>query len=69
MVPQICRNGKTIRWSVFAVDFYVTRLYDAQWPEETLHGRDVVDNDPLMLRPVTAYDVPPPGPKKKRRRR
>jgi hypothetical protein len=29
----------------------------------------VVDDDPLTLRPVTAYDVPPPGLKKKRRRR
>jgi hypothetical protein len=30
---------------------------------------EVVDNDPLTLRPVTAYDVPPPGSKQKRRRR
>jgi uncharacterized DUF497 family protein len=30
---------------------------------------EVVDDDPLTLRPVTAYDVPPPGPKKKRRKR
>ena len=30
---------------------------------------EVVDDDPLMLRPVTAYDVPPPGRKKKRRKR
>jgi hypothetical protein len=29
---------------------------------------ELVDDDPLTLRPVTAYDVPPPGPKKKRRR-
>ena len=25
---------------------------------------ELVDDDPLTLRPVTAYDVPPPGPKK-----
>ncbi len=30
---------------------------------------EIVDDDPLMLRPVTAYDVPPPSPKKKRRKR
>lgn len=30
---------------------------------------EVADENPLMLRPVTAYDVPPPGPKKKRGRR
>ncbi len=30
---------------------------------------ELVDDDPLTLRPVTAYDVPPPGPKKKRRRK
>jgi hypothetical protein len=30
---------------------------------------EIVDDDPLTLRPVTAYDVPPPAPKKKRRRR
>lgn len=29
----------------------------------------IVDDDPLMLRPVTAYDVPPPGTGKKRRKR
>ena len=29
---------------------------------------EVVD-DPLTLRPVTAYDVPPPGPRSKRRKR
>ncbi len=29
-----------------------------------------MDDDPLTLRPVTAYDVPPPSsPKKKRRNR
>jgi hypothetical protein len=28
-----------------------------------------VDDDPLTLRPITAYDVPPPTPKKKRRKR
>jgi len=28
----------------------------------------LVDDDPLTLRPVTAYDVPPPAPKKKRRK-
>jgi uncharacterized DUF497 family protein len=27
---------------------------------------EVVDENPLMLRPVTAYDVPPPGPQRKR---
>ena len=26
---------------------------------------EMVDDDPLTLRPVTAYDVPPPAPKKK----
>ena len=30
---------------------------------------ELVDDDPLTLRPVTAYDVPPPGSKKKRRKR
>lgn len=30
---------------------------------------ELVDDDPLTLRPVTAYDVPPPGPRKKRRKR
>ena len=30
---------------------------------------ELVDDDPLTLRPVTAYDVPPPGPQKKRRKR
>lgn len=30
---------------------------------------ELVDDDPLTLRPVTAYDVPPPAPKKKRRKR
>jgi len=29
----------------------------------------LVDKDLLTLRPVTAYDVPPPGPKRKRRKR
>lgn len=28
---------------------------------------EIVDDDPVTLRPVTAYDVPPPSPKKKRR--
>lgn len=26
---------------------------------------ELVNDDPLTLRPVTAYDVPPPAPKKK----
>ncbi len=30
---------------------------------------ELVDNDPLTLRPVTAYDAPPPSSKQKRRRR
>jgi hypothetical protein len=30
---------------------------------------ELVDDDPLTLRPVTAYDVPPPVAGKKRRRR
>jgi len=30
---------------------------------------DPEDDDPLTLRPVTAYDAPPPGSKQKRRRR
>jgi uncharacterized DUF497 family protein len=30
---------------------------------------ELVDDDPLTLRPITAYDVPPPAPKRKRRRR
>lgn len=30
---------------------------------------ELVDEDPLTIRPVTAYDVPPPRPDKKRRRR
>lgn len=30
---------------------------------------EVVDDNPLMLRPVTAYDVPPLGPKKKQGKR
>ena len=30
---------------------------------------ELVEDDPLTLRPVTAYDVPPPSPKKKRRKR
>jgi uncharacterized DUF497 family protein len=30
---------------------------------------ELVDDDPLTLRPVTAYDVPPPGSKQKRRKR
>ena len=30
---------------------------------------ELVDDDPLTLRPVTAYDVPPPAPKKKGKRK
>ena len=30
---------------------------------------ELVDDDPLTFRPVTAYDVPPPGRQKKRRKR
>jgi hypothetical protein len=30
---------------------------------------ELLDDDPLTFRPVTAYDVPPPAPKKKRRNR
>jgi hypothetical protein len=30
---------------------------------------EVVDDDPLTLRPVTAYDVPPPHPRKKGKKR
>jgi hypothetical protein len=30
---------------------------------------ELVDDDPLTLRPVTAYDTPPPALKKKRRKR
>jgi hypothetical protein len=30
---------------------------------------ELVDDDPLTLRPVTAYDVPPPAPKKKGRKK
>src|SRR5262249_37079446 len=30
-------------------------------------GYELVDDDPLTLRPVTAYDVPPPGPMKRRK--
>jgi uncharacterized DUF497 family protein len=30
---------------------------------------ELVDDDPLTLRPVTAYDVPAPNSKKKRRKR
>lgn len=30
---------------------------------------ELVDDDPLTLRPVTAYDVPAPVAKKKRRKR
>ncbi len=30
---------------------------------------EVVDDKPLTLRPITAYDVPPPAPPKKRRKR
>lgn len=29
---------------------------------------ELVDEDPLTLRPVTAYDVPPPTAKKRRKR-
>jgi uncharacterized DUF497 family protein len=30
---------------------------------------ELVDDDPLMFRPVTAYEVPPQNPKKKRRKK
>jgi hypothetical protein len=30
---------------------------------------EIVDDDPFMLRPVTAYEVPPPASKKKRRKK
>lgn len=30
---------------------------------------ELVDDDPLTMRPVTAYDVPPPAAGKKRRKR
>ena len=30
---------------------------------------ELVDGDPLTLRPVTAYETPPPAPKKKGRKR
>ena len=30
---------------------------------------ELVDDDPLTLRPVTAYDVPPPSPKRKGKKR
>lgn len=30
---------------------------------------ELVDDEPLTFRPVTAYDVPPPRPSKKRRKR
>ena len=30
---------------------------------------ELVDEDPLTFRPVTAYDVPPPSPNKKRRKK
>lgn len=30
---------------------------------------EIVDEDPLTLRPVTAYDVPPPASKKRSRRK
>jgi hypothetical protein len=29
---------------------------------------ELVEDDPLTLRPVTAYEVPPPAPSKKRRK-
>jgi hypothetical protein len=29
---------------------------------------EIVDDDPLTLRPVTAYEVPPPSPRKRRRK-
>jgi hypothetical protein len=28
-----------------------------------------VSDDPLMVYPITAYEVPPPGPRKRRKRR
>jgi hypothetical protein len=30
---------------------------------------EIADDDPLSLRPVTAYDVPPPSSKQKRRKK
>jgi hypothetical protein len=42
------------------------------WTSTGLHLAvvyELVDDDPLTLRPVTAYDVPPPRPEKKRRKR
>ncbi len=30
---------------------------------------ELVDEDPLTFRPVTAYDVPPPSPRTRRRKR
>jgi hypothetical protein len=30
---------------------------------------ELVDDDPLTLRPVTAYETPPPAPRKKGRKR
>jgi len=30
---------------------------------------ELVDDDPLTFRPVTAYDTPPPGTRKKRRKK
>ena len=30
---------------------------------------ELVDDEPLTLRPITAYEVPPPAPKTKRRKR
>ena len=30
---------------------------------------ELVDDDPLTFRPVTAYEAPPPAPRKKRRKR
>jgi hypothetical protein len=41
----------------------------------TISGRylavvyEIVDDDPLTLRPVTVYDVPPPASKTKRRKK
>ena len=30
---------------------------------------EIVDDDPLTIRPVTAYEVPPPSPKRKGKKR
>jgi len=51
-------------------------LLDAQTSRAVIRAADcvrldlyeLVDEDPLTLRPVTAYDVPPPAGKKRRKR-